>query len=257
MRRHLTYANVVSTMCLFIVLGGSAYALTITGKNVQNSSLTGQDLKNGSVASEDIKNASLTSTDVKDGSLLLKDFAVTELPLGLPGPTGPQGTSGETGPTGPQGATGETGEQGEPGTPGPGASRIDFDEEMVDSAPQATVLARDGLTLTMACEDVDIGGVVPRLELYASSTVAGALLNGGWTLQKGDAGVPAPLQNGLVLTGTPQQFLSFLPDFQPYGRIEGTLVYRTGTKVVSVVLHAATTTSNGRCHANGTAVSAG
>jgi hypothetical protein len=27
-RRHLTYANIVSTVCLFIVLGGGAYAAT-------------------------------------------------------------------------------------------------------------------------------------------------------------------------------------------------------------------------------------
>ena len=33
----LTYANVTSTVCLFLALGGSAYAAaSITGKNVRN-----------------------------------------------------------------------------------------------------------------------------------------------------------------------------------------------------------------------------
>ena len=257
LRSWATYANVVSTMSLFIVLGGGAYAMTITGKNVKNGSLTGQDLLDGSVAAQDVRNSTLTTTDVKDGTLRLADFAPTELPLGSAGPTGPQGATGPTGQTGPQGVQGETGEQGETGAPGPAASRVDYDAAMVDSSPQTTVLTRDGLTLAMACEDVNIGALVPRLELWASSSVAGALMNGGWTLQKGDGGTPAPQQNGLVLTGTPQQVVAFIPDFQPYGRIEGTFVYRTGAKTISVVLHAATTSSNGRCHANATAVSAG
>ena len=35
----LTYANVVSTACRFLVLGGSAYAaVSITGKDVANAS---------------------------------------------------------------------------------------------------------------------------------------------------------------------------------------------------------------------------
>jgi hypothetical protein len=67
LRSRLTYANVVATLALFVALGGGSYAaITITGKNVKNSSLTGKD----------IKNSSLTSSDVKNRSLLSKDFQV-------------------------------------------------------------------------------------------------------------------------------------------------------------------------------------
>jgi hypothetical protein len=70
LRRHLTYANVVSTLCLFIVLGGSAFAaVKITGKNVKNSSLTGADVKNSSLTGRDIKNNSLTGSDVLESKL--------------------------------------------------------------------------------------------------------------------------------------------------------------------------------------------
>ena len=45
-RSKLTYANVMSTVAVFVALGGSSYAaLTITGRDVKNSSLTYRDLK--------------------------------------------------------------------------------------------------------------------------------------------------------------------------------------------------------------------
>src|SRR4051794_28952451 len=92
-RPHLTFANVVSMLALFVALGGSATAtLLVTGKNVKNSSLTGAD----------VKNSSLTSLDVKDRSLLASDFKSGQLPVGA---QGPQGIPGVAGPKGESGAT--------------------------------------------------------------------------------------------------------------------------------------------------------
>jgi hypothetical protein len=55
MRRHLTYANVVSTLCLFIALGGTSYAaIKVTGQSVKDGSLTGADVRNNSLKSSDI-----------------------------------------------------------------------------------------------------------------------------------------------------------------------------------------------------------
>jgi hypothetical protein len=100
--RRISPSLVISVVALFVALGGTSYAaLTITGKNVKNSSLTGAD----------IKNSSLTSSDVKDGSLLSKDFKAGQLPAGPKGDTGPQGPKGDTG------AKGDKGAQGDPGTP--------------------------------------------------------------------------------------------------------------------------------------------
>jgi hypothetical protein len=149
-RDSLTYANVVSTLCLFILLGGSAYAaVVITGANVRDSSLTGRD----------VKNASLSSADVKDRSLLKADFKLGELPgagaqgpagakgdpgapgapgakgdAGSQGPAGPAGPKGDagsagpagpTGPTGPKGDTGNTGNTGNTGPTGPTGAKGD------------------------------------------------------------------------------------------------------------------------------------
>jgi hypothetical protein len=46
LRRHLSYANVMATVAVFIALGGSSYAaLKITGADVRNGTLTNRDLK--------------------------------------------------------------------------------------------------------------------------------------------------------------------------------------------------------------------
>jgi type VI protein secretion system component Hcp len=83
--RRLTYANVTSTICLFMLLGGSAYAAA---------SITGRDVRNGS----------LTSADVKDHSLLARDFKAGQLPRGAKGDPGPAGPRGDAGPAGPAGS---------------------------------------------------------------------------------------------------------------------------------------------------------
>src|SRR3954462_6410670 len=81
MRRHLTYANVISTLCLFIVLGGSAVAaVTITGKQVKDNSLT----------SADIRDRTLRANDFKPGGLPQAGSSET----GVPGPQGPKGDAG-------------------------------------------------------------------------------------------------------------------------------------------------------------------
>jgi hypothetical protein len=92
-----SHATVVAYLALFVALGGSSYAaITVTGRNVKNSSLTGKDVKNNSLSGSDVKN--LKSGDVANGSLLAQDFAAGELPAG---PKGDKGTPGDTGHRGP------------------------------------------------------------------------------------------------------------------------------------------------------------
>jgi hypothetical protein len=89
MRRHLSYANVVSSLCLFLVIGGSAYAASTLPRN--------------SVGPDQIKTGAVRSSEVKDRSLRAKDFAVGQLP---------KGDRGDAGPAGPQGPRGDTGAPG-------------------------------------------------------------------------------------------------------------------------------------------------
>jgi hypothetical protein len=104
-KSRLTYANVVSTLCLFIVLGGSAVAAVKLSRN----SVRSTHIKNGQVRKADLGRDAVDSSRVKDSSLLAQDFAP-----GLLTP-GPKGDRGETGDRGPQGEA------------GPGASKIVLD----------------------------------------------------------------------------------------------------------------------------------
>ena len=56
----LTYANVVSTLCLFIVLGGGAYAAA---------TIDGADLKARSVPATKIRRDALTGAEIKESTL--------------------------------------------------------------------------------------------------------------------------------------------------------------------------------------------
>jgi hypothetical protein len=82
LRGKLTYANVVSTLCLFILLGGGAYAAIRLPKN--------------SVGTSQLKNGAVTGAKVKVGSLPASSFKEGQLPLGAVGPIGPKGEPGAT-----------------------------------------------------------------------------------------------------------------------------------------------------------------
>jgi hypothetical protein len=78
----LTYANVTATLCLFLLLGGGAYAATELPKN--------------SVGTKQLKKGSVTAAKVKSGSLLASDFKSGQLPAGAPGSPGAPGAPGVT-----------------------------------------------------------------------------------------------------------------------------------------------------------------
>jgi len=54
MRPRLSYANVLATIAVFIALGGTSYAVTVTGDDVPNGSLTGKDIAKNSLQDADI-----------------------------------------------------------------------------------------------------------------------------------------------------------------------------------------------------------
>ncbi len=60
LRSRLTYANVMSTLAVFIALGGSSYAAV---------SLNGRDLKHRSVPGTKIKRNALTGVEIRESKL--------------------------------------------------------------------------------------------------------------------------------------------------------------------------------------------
>ena len=62
MKKHLSYANVMASVAVFVALGGSSYAaVKISGADVRNGSLTGTDVKNRSLTSKDLRKGTIKS----------------------------------------------------------------------------------------------------------------------------------------------------------------------------------------------------
>lgn len=97
-RKRLTYANVMSSIAVFMVLGGAAFAATQLPKN----SVGPKQLKKNAVTAAKIKKDAVSGAKVKNGSLSASDFAAGQLPAG------PKGAKGEKGEKGSQGAVGPT-----------------------------------------------------------------------------------------------------------------------------------------------------
>jgi hypothetical protein len=102
---HLTYANVMATIAVFVALGGSSYAAVTLGKN----SVRSKHIKNGEVKTVDLATNAVTSAKVKNGSLLAADFGAGQLPAGAPGAPGPAGAKGDAGANGTNGTNGTSG----------------------------------------------------------------------------------------------------------------------------------------------------
>lgn len=122
LRGKLTYANVISTLCLFLLLGGgAAFAATQLPKN--------------SVGARQIKRGAVTPAKVSN--------ATKQILAGDQGPRGPQGPQGPRGARGPQGATGATGKTGPQGPRGEtGASATSLWAVVDGTAPAPTFVSK-------------------------------------------------------------------------------------------------------------------
>jgi hypothetical protein len=79
-RRHLSYANVMSTLAvvLMVAVGGTAAAGTVA-KTVAKNTVTSKSIKDNTVTTKDVKDASLAGADVADASLAGADVADNSL----------------------------------------------------------------------------------------------------------------------------------------------------------------------------------
>jgi hypothetical protein len=76
MGKKLTYSNVVSTLCLFLLLsGGAAFAAAHLGKN----SVGAKQLKRSAVTSPKIKDGAVTTAKLRDGAVTGPKVDVTTL----------------------------------------------------------------------------------------------------------------------------------------------------------------------------------
>ena len=122
LRSGLTYANVMSTLAMFLALGGVSYAAVQLPRNsvgsahLKKNAVTNGKIKKGTITGAKIKKGTITGAKVKDGSLTAADFKT--LPTGVVGVAGPTGPAGPAGAAGAEGPAGAAGAQGATGTPG-------------------------------------------------------------------------------------------------------------------------------------------
>jgi hypothetical protein len=61
LRKRLTYANVMSTLAVFVALGGSSYAaITLNGSNIKNRSIPAKKIKRNSITSKEVRESRLS-----------------------------------------------------------------------------------------------------------------------------------------------------------------------------------------------------
>jgi hypothetical protein len=94
MRKRLSYGNVVSSLALFIALGGTSYALTLPRNSVGS-----QQIRGAAVRASEIRAGAVRSSEVKDRSLGVRDLS-TAARGALRGQTGATGAPGPAGPSG-------------------------------------------------------------------------------------------------------------------------------------------------------------
>ncbi|HEX5980501.1 MAG TPA: hypothetical protein VFY52_05370 [Thermoleophilaceae bacterium] len=62
-------AMVVACVALIMSLGGSAYALVVTGKQIRNNTVTGKDIRNRSLTGNEIRRDKIGGASIKESTL--------------------------------------------------------------------------------------------------------------------------------------------------------------------------------------------
>jgi len=111
MRSHLSFANVVSSLALFIALGGTGYAAialpehSVGQRELAKAAVRSHNVKNGTLIGSDLKRGAVRGREIADGSIGLVELAPDAQPrVGAAGPQGPKGEPGADGERGPAGS---------------------------------------------------------------------------------------------------------------------------------------------------------
>ena len=90
LRQRLTYANVMSTLAVFIALGGSSYAaVTISGASIKNRSIPAKKLKRNAITGNEVRESRLSRVRRAKTADRIGGFTAAELRVHCPGDTFP------------------------------------------------------------------------------------------------------------------------------------------------------------------------
>jgi hypothetical protein len=165
-RPRLSYANVLSTIAVFLALGGGAYAAA--------SSIPGPDGVIHGCYAKKKGNLRLIATGRRCSK---RENAIA---FNQQGPRGLSGGRGATGSRGPTGGTGSPGAKGEQGPQGPGAST--FTATLTSGAPKtALATLANGVIVSGQCSgtevelNIETAGPGTHLQISGTFTKAAAL----------------------------------------------------------------------------------
>ena len=89
LRQRLTYANVMSTLAVFVALGGSSYAaLRIDGRSIERRSIPAKKIKRNSITGKEVRESRLNVPFARNAGRL-DGFTAAALRLRCPGDTFP------------------------------------------------------------------------------------------------------------------------------------------------------------------------
>jgi hypothetical protein len=90
LRQRLTYANVMSTLAVFVALGGSSYAaLSISGTSIKNRSIPAKKLKRNSITAKEVRESRLSRVPRAKRADRLGSFTAADLRVRCPSDTFP------------------------------------------------------------------------------------------------------------------------------------------------------------------------
>ena len=175
-RKRLTYANVMSSLAVFLVLGGAtAFAAglaknSVGSKQIKKNAVTAAKIKKNAVSGAKIKNGAVDGAKVKDGSLTGADIN-----LGTLG-TVPSANNANTANSATKAGSAAKTDQ---------IAKIFFATQQ--NGPKQTVLNFNGLTLTAQCET--------EFEVEATTSVAHSYID-FYTPQDQDTAVDTDFNPG-------------------------------------------------------------
>jgi hypothetical protein len=80
MREHLSYANIMATVAVFLALGGSAYAVSlgknaVRSKNIAKGAVKTSDIAKGAVTAAKLHSGAIPASAIPDGSITAAKIA--------------------------------------------------------------------------------------------------------------------------------------------------------------------------------------
>jgi hypothetical protein len=246
-RCHLTYANVMATVAVFLALGGGAYAATA----LPRASVGRSQLRDHAVSRTKLAPWAVDTRQLSHRAVTFSRLSTGVRARLLGHPTGPPGPKGDTGPRGPAGVDAL------------GARRIRFDAAAETNPVPTTALDMPGLELQAICT---LNGSDVNLGLRGRAT-EDTLLQANFTVDAGaDPANPPPPGDPNVASANNQFQLAANTDTEfggpgtqngsGYFRVNARGVLVSESRTISLNLFEIVNADTGRCTVGGTAMPA-